>query len=305
MHNVGMLRSIVLSVLVLLASHAFADEGGKHGKGTHMKVSGVVSQAKSGLVTVKTPWGRMTISSAGGLQNIEVGEEVEMWVNENNKVIDVHRKGDPTHVHHYVSGNLAYTSVDKKEIKLMTPDGEKTFAVEHARSKLSTMEEGTAVTVELNEAGNVIDVHRLDVEIHIAERPQTKPGYHMTVNGVVDKIQSGVIFLTGPAARYTLSAKTDPSDVKVGDEVTLWINENNTVIDHHRKGHEKAHRLISGKLIYVGKTKKEIKLWTPEGEQVFPLERMEIKTKPIKEGSQVTVELNEEGTVISLRKSKS
>jgi hypothetical protein len=46
----------------------------------------------------------------------------------------------------------------------------------------------------------------------------------------------------------------------------------------------------------------EIKLQTPEGEKVFPLERMEVKTKPIAEGSQIVVELNEDGTVVDLRK---
>jgi hypothetical protein len=57
-------------------------------------------------------------------------------------------------------------------------------------------------------------------------------------------------------------------------------------------------------LIYAGKTKNEIKLQTPEGEKVFPLGRMEVKTKPIEEGSMITVELDEKGTVIDLRKAE-
>ena len=83
----------------------------------------------------------------------------------------------------------------------------------------------------------------------------------------------------------------------------MWVNEDNMVVDHHMKGHAQAHRLISGKLIYVGRAKKEIKLWTPEGEKVFPLERLEVKAKPIKEGSTITIELNEGGTIMSLWKS--
>jgi hypothetical protein len=43
-----------------------------------MKVSGVVSQIKSDLMVVKTPWGKITIKSADGLKDVEVGEEVEM-----------------------------------------------------------------------------------------------------------------------------------------------------------------------------------------------------------------------------------
>ena len=59
-----------------------------------------------------------------------------------------------------------------------------------------------------------------------------------------------------------------------------------------------------GKLIYTGRTKNQIKLSTPEGEKVFPLERLDVKTKPIAEGSQIVVELNEEGTVIDLWKAQ-
>ena len=78
------------------------------------------------------------------------------------------------------------------------------------------------------------------------------------------------------------------------------------VIDHHGKEKHKAgtHRLIFGKLIYTGRTKNQIKLSTPEGEKVFPLERLDVKTKPIAEGSQIVVELNEEGTVIDLWKAQ-
>ena len=109
-----------------------------------------------------------------------------------------------------------------------------------------------------------------------------------------------------PAGQYTISAKTAPADAAVGDHVSLWVNEEGMVIDHHGKEKHKAgsHRLIFGKLIYAGTTKNVIKLGTPEGVKEFPLERMEIKTKPIAEGSNIVVELNEEGTVIDLRKAQ-
>lgn len=120
------------------------------------------------------------------------------------------------------------------------------------------------------------------------------------------KIQSGLIYAKTPAGQYTISANTAPADAAVGDEVSLWINEEGMVIDHHGKEQHKAgsHRLIFGKLIYAGTTKNVIKLATPEGVREFPLERMEVKTKPIAEGAHIVVELNEEGTVIDLRKAQ-
>jgi uncharacterized protein YuzE len=297
---------------VLLVSNGFADKGGAHGpggthgKGTHMKVTGTVAAIQSDLITVKTSWGQMRISSSTAPKNLEVGEEVEMQVNENNAVIDVHRKGDPSHSHRFVSGKLAYASTDRREIKLWTPEGEKKFDVQTGRSQLSGVDEGTPITIELNEAGKVIDIHRMTVEMHIDEHPHTTSNYHLTLDGVVTKIQSGLVYVKTPVGQYTINAKTAPSDAAVGDEVTLWLNEENLVIDHHGKHKNQAgtHRLITGKLIYAGLTKNQIKLWTPEGEKVFPLERMEVKTKPIEEGSKIIVELDEKGTVIDLRKAQ-
>lgn len=306
MRKMTILGSIVLSGL-LLSPTLFADDGGKQGrKATSMKVSGVVSKVQGGITTVKTSWGQMMISSATAPKHLAVGEEVEMLVNDNNVVIDVHRKGEAAHFHRYVTGNLTYTSPDHKEIKLWTPEGEKAFDVQTGRSKMSAFEEGAPVTVELNEVGKVIDIHRFTVEMSFDEHPRTQAGYSIQVNGTVTKIQSGLIYVKTPAGQYTISAKTAPADAAVGDEVSLWVNEENMVIDHHGKEKHKAgmHRLIFGKLIYAGLTKKEIKLMTPEGEKVFPLERMEVKTKPIAEGSNIVVELNEEGTVIDIRKAQ-
>lgn len=306
MRKMMVLGSILLSGL-MSAPYGIAAEGGATAKNaTHMKVSGVVSKIQTDLITVKTPWGQLKISSATAPKNLHVGEEVEMQVNDNNVVIDVHRKGDPVHSHRIVSGKLAYTSLDRKEIKLWTPEGEKNFDVQTGRSRLSGIEEGAPIAVELNEAGKVIDIHRMTVEIELDEHPHTKSGYHLTLDGVVTKIDSSLVYLKTPVGQYTINVKTAPADAAVGDEVRLWLNEENLVIDHHGKHKNKpgTHRLITGKLIYAGLTKKEIKLWTPEGEKVFPLDRMEVKTKPIAEGSMVVVELDESGTVIDLRKAQ-
>ena len=300
------LGSMVLSLLMLVP-YGFADEGGKQGtQATRMTVDGVVSKVQADQVTVKTSWGHIVVSSATAPKQLKVGEEVEMMVNENNTVIDVHRKGEKGHSHRFVTGNLTYTSADQKEIKLWTPEGEKTIDVQTGRSKMSSLKEGAHVTVELNEAGKMIDIHHFTVEMSFDEHPRTTPGHVIQVNGTVTKIQSGLIYVKSPAGQYTISAKTAPADAAVGDEVSLWINEENMVIDHHGKEkHMKGtHRLIFGKLIYTGTSKNEIKLSTPEGEKVFPLERMEVKTKPIAEGSNIVVELNEEGTVIDLRKAQ-
>ena len=306
MRKMMVLNSVVLSAL-MMGTYGFADERGKPAvQAMRMTVNGVVSKVQSGLTTVKTSWGSMTIGSALGAQNLQVGEEVEMTVNEGNIVLDVHRKDNPAHSHRFITGNLVYVGKTKREIKLWTPEGEKVFPLGRLEVKAERIEEGASVTVELNEAGTVIDLLRTSVEINFDEHPRTNPGHVIQVNGTVTKIQSGLIYVKTPAGQYTLSAKTAPADAAVGDEVSLWINEDNMVIDHHgkEKHMQGTHRLIFGKLIYTGRAKNQVKLSTPEGEKVFPLERLEVKAKPIAEGSQIVVELNEEGTVIDVRKAE-
>lgn len=132
------------------------------------------------------------------------------------------------------------------------------------------------------------------------------PG-HMKTTGVVTGEKSGQLTVktdNGSTLHINRNAELRHGHAmpKIGDELTIWVNENNTVIDVHPKGQEGIHRFITGKLAYVGKMKEEIKLWTPEGEKVFPLERLEVKTGGIEEGTLVTVELNEAGTVIDLHR---
>ncbi|HKY71286.1 MAG TPA: hypothetical protein VJL88_05155 [Nitrospira sp.] len=133
--------------------------------------------------------------------------------------------------------------------------------------------------------------------------------HHRSISGVVVAEKSGLITVKTPDGS-TMSVTPKASErhghaaPKVGDEVTLIVNENNNVIDVHAKGAEGAHSFVTGKLVYVGKMKPEIKLQTPQGEKTFPLVRQDIKTGGIEEGALVTAELNEAGAVIDLHRAK-
>ena len=133
--------------------------------------------------------------------------------------------------------------------------------------------------------------------------------HHRTIHGVVIAEKSGVVTVKTPEGT-TMSVAEKASQrhghavPKVGEEVTLIVNENNNVIDMHLKGTEGAHSFVTGKLVYVGKMKPEIKLQTPQGDKTFPLVRQDIKTGGIEEGALVTAELNEAGAVIDLHRAK-
>lgn len=112
---------------------------------------------------------------------------------------------------------------------------------------------------------------------------------------------------TKEGTTYQLSeneARRQGRQFKVGDKVEVSVNENNAVVDVHLEGEKSQHKFVTGKLVHVGKMNKEIKLKTAEGDQTFPLLLQETKTKDLPEGTEVTVELNEAGTVIDLHKGK-
>jgi len=50
---------------------------------TKKKMNGVISKMDSGRISVTTSWGHMTIQS-DALVDAKVGDEVTVWVNENN-----------------------------------------------------------------------------------------------------------------------------------------------------------------------------------------------------------------------------
>ncbi len=284
-------------LLVATATHVKADD-----RDTTTKVSGVISKIDPGRISVTTLWGHMSIQS-DALAGAKVGDEVTVWVNENNVVIDAYPKGAARPEHRWIRGTLIYTSAEKNSIKLWTPDGEKEFTVKRNRPKFTMFPDGSLITVQLNDQGEVIDVHRrLELELAIAPAPHTKPGSRIKLEGVVQEIRSGQVFVKTPGARYSLNAKTAPPDVKIGDELTLWVSGNNVAVDHHAKGHEGVHHFITGALTYASGDMKQIKMMTTEGERTFAVQHGESKLSGMKEGTAITVELNEAGNVIEIRK---
>lgn len=131
-------------------------------------------------------------------------------------------------------------------------------------------------------------------------------GSHKQVTGVVIQKAGALAVKTPDGATHQLNPnrafRHGHEAFKEGDEVSVLVDENNIVIDMHLKGQMAAHQFVTGKLVYIGKMKKGIKLQTSEGDKEFPLERLEVKTGGIPEGTQVTVELNEAGTVIDLHR---
>jgi hypothetical protein len=137
-----------------------------------------------------------------------------------------------------------------------------------------------------------------------ATETHTLSNGHTQFTSIVTKKAGALVVTTPNGATHQLNEnmarRHGQTPFKAGDEVIVELDENNYIVDMHLKGKEGQHQQVTGTLIYVGKMKNQIKLQTPDGEKVFPLTEQGQKTKPIAEGTLVTIELNEVGAVIDV-----
>ena len=136
-----------------------------HMKSGHKKVEGVVIDMKSGLYTVKTTTGAtLTLTEAAAVRHghdvPKVGDEMTLWVNEGNMVMDAHMKGQSDKPHRFISGTLASIDYVKSQMTLSTSGGEKNFKLKPESRMFRDIAAGAQVTIEVNETGEVIDLHK-------------------------------------------------------------------------------------------------------------------------------------------------
>jgi hypothetical protein len=125
----------------------------------HQKVEAVVTELKSGLYTVTTPTGtKYKLPESGDLRYgsdaPKIGDEMILLLNEGNLVMDATRKGTSIKTH-FVSGRLVWINYGRSQMKVSTPEGEKSFKLRPESRMFKAYSVGTPVTIVLNEAGEV------------------------------------------------------------------------------------------------------------------------------------------------------
>jgi len=134
-------------------------------KSGHQKVEGVVIEMRSGLYTVKTSTGAtLTLTEAAAVRHghraPKIGDEMTLWVNEGNMVMDARPKGQPGKGPHFITGTLASIDNGKSKMTLSTSGGEKDFKLRPESRMFRDIPVGTQVTIEVNDTGEVIDIHK-------------------------------------------------------------------------------------------------------------------------------------------------
>ena len=131
----------------------------------HQKVEGVVIDRKSGLYTVKTFTGAtlMLVNAAAvrhGHSVPKIDDEMTLWVNEGNMVMDSCPKGQADKAPRFITGTLASIDNGKSQMTLATLEGEKSFNLRPESRMFRDIAVGAEVTIEVNDTGEVIDIHK-------------------------------------------------------------------------------------------------------------------------------------------------
>ena len=158
------LASIMMVAPVSSVAVAQADETMM---GAHRGLSGVISKIESGVLFVKMPNNLQprTISpnkaDRVGLHEAKPGDTVLMLVDSGNILLDATSAGRGFAGHRMIVGTLRYADPYWNEVQISTPEGFERFDVDAlAGSKLSIIQEGAPVTVELDADNVMIDIHR-------------------------------------------------------------------------------------------------------------------------------------------------
>ena len=135
-------------------------DGTKPRPGSKMKLTGTVARVNAGFAFLETSIGILMVSQKAGLRHAKAGQEISIWMTEDHLVMDVTQKGDSHPFRRFITGKVVYASPEGREIKLWTPEGEKTFPLPLGKSQRMRFRQGTPITVQLNQAGEVIDIRK-------------------------------------------------------------------------------------------------------------------------------------------------
>jgi|SRR5688572_2224233 hypothetical protein len=158
--------STVVLVTPLVAQSDLADpEEVARMKSGHQETEGVVIDTKSGLYTVKTSTGAtFTLSEAAAIRHghsaPKIGDEMTLWVNEGNMVMNARPKGRPGKAPRFITGTLASIDHGKSQMELSLSGEKKSFHLKPESRMFRNVAVGSEVTIEVNDTGEVIDIHR-------------------------------------------------------------------------------------------------------------------------------------------------
>ena len=192
---------------------------------------GSVWRTKAGIVFLKTPIGMLTLSSKTTLKDLKASQEVWFWLHETSSVIEIRKKGDEALVHRYLSGPMKSATDSTKRLLWWTPTGEQAVHPGTHEERLASHRDGDLLTVEVDGADTVIGVHDLQFDLQVGQAPPSGSDTHVLLSGTVSKIKSNFVFLRTPIGVVTINTKIGVHNAKVGQRMTLHIDQGHVGVD--------------------------------------------------------------------------
>ena len=285
---------VYVSFLLALGTPVLGGEVHREVNTAPMKIYGVVVDLGADLIVVKTSTAKFTLDKKLAPLNAGIGDKVTVWIDTGHAVIDHHRQ-ETGRRHRFHTGTLL-DPASMQQLKLWTPEGTFVYSLVAHEAKTAGLADGTMVTVEIDEARQVVDVYPVETRIAACD---TRHHCKVLLHGAVSKITDRMIFIHTPVVEYQIPTTIAPKDATVGDEMTLWVYEDNVVLNYHKGGDAQPRRFVTGPLKYVDEAKSHIQLWTPEGVQTFAMPPSN-KATTLQEGRLVTLEVSETGTALDL-----
>jgi hypothetical protein len=210
---------------------------------------GTVEEIRSGQAKINIGEGQpryipMNVRKDKGLPELTIGDLVEITVNDQNLLVDVHKAGEASH-HRVVRGQLAGpmpTGHDKAVIRTTDGKEESHLIRPVAKSKVASIPVGADVIFLIDELDKIVDVTMGSVESvqRAAELGQQKSPLNGNLNRIV-----GVVLK--PLADNTISIQTEDgkehsyqvrpliqprlATLSKGAAAVLLVDEENKVMD--------------------------------------------------------------------------
>ncbi|HSL02383.1 MAG TPA: hypothetical protein VK901_02430 [Nitrospiraceae bacterium] len=195
-----------------------------------IRLRGSVWRTKAGIVFLKTPIGLLTLSSKTTLKDLKASQEVRFWVHERHFVVEIRKRADESLVHRYLSGPMTPGTDEPRTLHWWGPDGDQTVQVGTQEERLTNYREGDPLTVEVDETNTISGVHDLQFDLQISQAPSAGSDVQLLLSGTVSKLKSNFVFVRTPIGLVMLNSKIGVPHVKVGQPITLHIDDEHVAV---------------------------------------------------------------------------
>ncbi|MFZ1747413.1 MAG: hypothetical protein WBO24_20615 [Nitrospirales bacterium] len=238
-----------LVIPVVVIAHEGNNTKGSESLSGERVISGTVEEVRGEQAKVNTGEGQprylpMNLREEKGLPPLKNGDRVEIAVNNQNLIVDVHLAGEQSH-HRTVHGVLAQplvTGHEKAVIQSQEGQQESHKISSMARSKVASIPVGAEATFLIDEIDQIVDVtfenHTPeDKAQHLGGKKSPLKGNFKKVSGILKQPLKDNMIAVQPDGEKEHQYEVRPliqekfKKVSSGQEVVLFVDNENKVTD--------------------------------------------------------------------------